>query len=429
MAFSNYIDESERTFSTTTSVQISNNLWSSNGTLDTDAVIYQDAAYGSLKASGQQNLQISYNVWGDPSSDIPSQYAITAVDDIQDFIESFVWIRATQDCTVSMRNVATLVEYDSVGQQYILSTDPLDVHEGEYSQKTISYGSNDDARWTLLRAPRLRIPEGDGLFYSLGLEILVGFDDANGVANISRPTITFLGDIEKNLFARRCWAGIPDVFVEQDFYGEPDAISLPLIRLIDICTNNADIVDTKTTEIDFLNSEDTSNQTVLSLSSTLVNPLSAYSSEVLEWLSHFRGRDLIVTYEPSTEGESWVTLKLDDATEGKLDDVAVLASSLVPSTGFTGGVDAYFRWQVQTGFYGHNAGTITAMVSAIQLLLTGNKTVTYTFPSTNTIKFFTKVSETYDADVLSVGDSSDYILSVIEPARPLGTIIMHELVA
>jgi hypothetical protein len=70
------------------------------------------------------------------------------------------------------------------------------------------------------------------------------------------------------------------------------------------------------------------------------------------------------------------------------------------------------------------------MVSAIKLLLTGSKTVNYVV-GTNEITFETSIDETYASDTLglSIGDEHPYILLILEPTRPLGMIIHHELVA
>jgi len=61
--------------------------------------------------------------------------------------------------------------------------------------------------------------------------------------------------------------------------------------------------------------------------------------------------------------------------------------------------------------------------------LTGSKTVTYNIdPTGNEIKFYTNKTETFNGDLFSIGDSSPFILAVLEPARPLGLIVTHELV-
>jgi hypothetical protein len=196
---------------------------------------------------------------------------------------------------------------------------------------------------------------------------------------------------------------------------------------MDVSFASAGAVEDKYESSQYLDSESNFDPNDSNTYSTLISAETAETLETLQWLSHFRGRELLVTYEPSTNGEEWTEFVLD---ESELDSTHVLASSAISSSGFSGGTDGYFRWQVETGFYGHNAGTITAMISAIQLLLSETKTVSYTV-GTNEITFQTKIDETFASDVLGliVGDENPYILQVIEPARPLGMVVNHELVA
>jgi hypothetical protein len=111
----NYIDETERIFlEQTTFVATSiDDLWSSDGTIVTDPTEYLDADFGSLKLipSSLEN----YVKFNNHSSvlDVPSQYAVTTDVDGNDFIESFMWVRATKNCTLYLQTVLTEVEFDS----------------------------------------------------------------------------------------------------------------------------------------------------------------------------------------------------------------------------------------------------------------------------------------------------------------------------
>jgi hypothetical protein len=133
----------------------------------------------------------------------------------------------------------------------------------------------------------------------------------------------------------------------------------------------------------------------------------------------------LVTYQPSTEGIGWQIFTLNSSL---LDGPDVLASDATNLGGLPAGLDAFARWQVETGYYGHNAGTVTAMVSAIQRNLTGSKNVDYTV-SANQIDFTTSQEETFGTVPEDVGSSNSIILSLIEPARPLGMIVTHTLTA
>jgi hypothetical protein len=68
------------------------------------------------------------------------------------------------------------------------------------------------------------------------------------------------------------------------------------------------------------------------------------------------------------------------------------------------------------------------MVSAIQRLLTGAGVVNYAV-SANAIHFTTSWTETYGSVVGDIGSASLLLLQIVEPARPLGMIVTHELTA
>jgi hypothetical protein len=133
----------------------------------------------------------------------------------------------------------------------------------------------------------------------------------------------------------------------------------------------------------------------------------------------------LVTYQPSTEGIGWQIFTLNSSV---LDGDDVLGNDATNLGGLPAGLDAFARWQVETGYYGHNAGTLQAMVSAIQRNLTGAKIVGSTV-SLNQISFTTSQAETFGTAPEDVGSSNSVILSLIEPARPLGMIVTHTLTA
>ena len=68
------------------------------------------------------------------------------------------------------------------------------------------------------------------------------------------------------------------------------------------------------------------------------------------------------------------------------------------------------------------------MVGAAKRALTGTKTVNYTVTQ-NQIAFTTSQAETYGTVVGDVGTSNAFVLSLIEPAKPLGMLITHTLAA
>lgn len=430
MTVRNFIDESERLFKESTVFAAYLDLWRSTGvTIQPNTTVFQDAEFGSLEANGSASGSIFFNDWETPATDVPSQYAISGVNDLNDEMVSFVWVRATENCTIRMRNIRTRVTYDAPTQNYMLSTNPADRVVGEWGVLNVLIGDNDSEKWQLMRSRMLAISDdGTNPRYAFGFELQIQFESTVGVVYMSRPTITALLDVTENSFMLGSIGIIPDVFLGQDFIDPTtNAVQLPLIRLLDVMTTKAGEIQDVIYSYEHRNTSTGFDPTIPETSSYLITPDLIDRLDQLKWLAQFRGRELLVTYEPSTEGEEWQDFVLDTST---LDGSGVLAVSAVSVGGISGGVEAFFRWQVQTGYYGHNAGTTTAMIEAVKLLLGGTKTVTYVV-GVNEITFYTKIGETLNSDTLglSIGDPNPLVLAILEPTRPLGLIINHELVA
>lgn len=424
----NYIDESERLFLEDSYFQSSlSTLWTSNGTLSADPVVYQDSDFGSLylSPSALENY-VKFNYWATPATDIPSQFAVSRAIDQDDFIEAFVWVRPSVNCTIYIKTVLTKVTYDSISQQYELSTDPADVITGAEGEHIITLGVLDSERWHLLRSVPTRLLSTGN--YSVSVQIRVVFSTlTNAHLNISRPTIITSLGVSRSRFMQFVGQFMPEIFLNQDtadfLTNEP---TFPMMRFIDSITTDANDLQVKSEEFTYIDLATGFDPADSGTFSTLVDPNYCDGATLL-WLAQFRGRQILVTYEPSTEGASWVRFTLDDAVSGVLDDIAVLGSN-ISDIGLPGGIEAYARWQVETGYYGHNAGTIEAMVSAIQRLLTGAGIVNYTV-SANAIHFTTSWTETYGSVIGDIGSPSALLLQIVEPARPLGMIVTHELTA
>lgn len=422
---SNYIDESERKFIESNYLTSLGGLWSSSGTLAVDPVTFQDSAFGSLKLSDGTTASMEYNIWPTPATDVPSQYAITTIADNNDTLETFCWVKPTSNCVVTLKTTLTLVTYDISTQKYMLSTDVNDVYEGQEGEHRIDVGVLDDPKWHLVRAVPIFVPSGEDVF-SVGFTLSVEFSNPliSSHINVSRPTVIKTHQITRNRAMMQIAQNIPTTYLERD---SADATSTkptyPLLRLIDTATSAlSDIYDEYDNYV-YIDASDGFDAGDLSTYSTLVGSELA-PLNTLEWLSQFRGRELIVTYEPSTNGAAWEAFVLD---ESDLDSDDVLSTTSTATTGLSGGVEEYFRWQVETGNYGHNAGTLDSMIEAIKFLLIGTKTVNYTMTA-NTIHFETDINETYGGDDQSVGDESPFVIALVEPCRPLGMVVTHELI-
>lgn len=88
------------------------------------------------------------------------------------------------------------------------------------------------------------------------------------------------------------------------------------------------------------------------------------------------------------------------------------------------------RWQVQTGAFGHNAGSRKSVRETVQTILDGNRTVLITplwQGQQFDIMIRTLVSETPDNP--AAGQSSPKVLAVAERTRPAGYVFLHQTLA
>jgi hypothetical protein len=431
----NFIDESERLFLEQSTFVATNidDLWSSNGTIATDATEYLDADFGSLKLTPSSvDNYVRFNYHSSVVS-VPSQYAITTDADGNDFIEAFMWVKSTKNCTLYLQIELTEVSFDSATSSFEF-IDPFSRVTGAEGSHTVDIGGTDTPIWQLIRAVPVAVPSTGR--WSIGLNFRVVFETLTGAfLNIARPSAYqsqrfLLGDFLNNTAAY-----LPEVFIEADTANfSTNNPTYPLMRFLDVITTTASEVYDQAVSFEYLDASEGGSSSNLFTLSRLVDPRVCDSS-YLSWLAQFRGRPVLITYQPSTEGIGWSVFTLNSSLLSGLDPITnlpvgidVLGSDATNLGGLPAGVEAFARWQVETGYYGHNAGTVSAMVNAIQRNLTGDQTVNYTL-STNTIAFTTKQSETFGSVVGDVGTSNSVVMSLIEPARPLGMLVTHTMTA
>lgn len=431
----NFIDESERLFLEQSTFVATNvdDLWSSDGTVVTDAATYLDSDFGSLKltpSSAENYVRFNYH---SSTASVPSQYAITTDVDGNDYVEAFMWVRPTKNCTVYLQTVLTEVSFASNTSSYSF-VDPFVRHTGNEGSHTLFIGGTDTPTWHLVRAIPIAVPATGR--WSIGVNFRVVFTTLTDAhLNIARPTLHtsqrfLLGDFFTSVIGN-----IPEIFLESDFANySTNNPTYPLSRFVDVITTTAGDIYDQTISFEYLDSSEGGSASNLFTLSRLVDPR-VCDSAYLSWLSQFRGRPILITYQPSTEGIGWSVFTLNSSLLSGLDPITnlpvgidVLGSDATNLGGLPAGVEAFARWQVETGYYGHNAGTIQAMVSAIRRNLTGDEVVNYTL-STNTIAFTTKQSETFGSVVGDIGTSNSVVMSLIEPARPLGMIVTHTMTA
>jgi hypothetical protein len=430
----NYIPKEESTFLEASVFAAGvDDLWTSNGTISLDTETYLDAEYGSLKLvpSANENY-VRYNYYATTAS-TPSQYSITASFDSDDFIESFMWVRPNKNCSIFLKTILSKVTFDSNTGVYSF-VNPFNQVVGLEASESVIIGGTDEAKWKLIRSIPVRVPSSG--IYSIQLQMRIVFDNyASASANIARPSAYSSLRFLDNLFLQGATQYVPEVFFESDFAdystNEP---TLPLTRFLDVLTTTAGDINVTANQFEYLDKASGGDPTDLTTLSQFVDP-QVCDSNYLSYLAQYRGRPLLVTYQPSTEGLGWEVFTLNSSLLTGLDPATglpvgthVLGTGAANTGALPEGVEAYARWQVQTGYYGHNAGTVDAMVSAAQRALTGDKIVNYTITQ-NQIAFTTSQAETYATVVGDVGTSSPFVLALIEPAKPLGMLITHTLTA
>lgn len=420
----NYLDESERTFlQQTTFASSTSDFWTSDGSLAVNAVTYLDASRGSLELMPSALENYVYYNYFSSASETPSQYAITVEQDAGDFVEAFMWVRPTKNCSIHLKTVLSEVEFDENTSTFSFVDPFVQVIGGEGSA-VVALGGTDTPKWQLIRSVPVQVPENGR--WSIQLQFRVVFSTLTDAhLHIARPTAHQSKRIFSNGFLSSSFEYFPEIFLESDLAdftkNEP---TYPLARIFDVMTTTSDEILDQFTAFEYLDRSEGGDPSNLATLSRLVNP-QVCDSAYLSWLAQFRGRPILVTYQPSTEGIGWQIFTLNSSL---LDGPDVLGSDATNLGGLPAGLDAFARWQVQTGYYGHNAGTIEAMTSAIQRNLTGSKVVNYTI-GLNQIDFTTSQAETFGTVVEDVGSSNSIILSLIEPARPLGMIVTHTLTA
>ncbi len=420
----NYIDATERTFLEPAVFAAGiDDLWTSDGTLSLDAVNYQDAEYGSLKLlpSSTENY-VRFNIYPTTAS-IPSQFALTLPIDNEDRIESFMWVKPSKNCTLFFKTILSEVSFDENTSSFSF-VDPFNQIVGNESSLIVALGGTDIPKWQLIRSVPIEIPDTGR--WAIQLQLRVVFANlTDAYVNISRPTAHASLRLFSNDFLSDVLEYMPEIFLESDIANySTNQPTFPLSRLIDVITSEANNVLTKSNSFEYIDKSEGGNPNNLGTLSTFVNP-QVCDSVYLSYLAQFRGRPILITYQPSTEGIAWQVFELNSSL---LNSGDVLGNDAVNLGGLPAGLDSFARWQVETGYYGHNAGTVDAMVAAIQRNLTGTKVVNYTMTQ-NSIAFTTSQAETFGTVVEDVGTTNSIILTLLEPARPLGMIVTHTLTA
>jgi hypothetical protein len=158
-----------------------------------------------------------------------------------------------------------------------------------------------------------------------------------------------------------------------------------------------------------------------------VSSLSAGDVISISFANSFNGQFVITEVDFETATVQWMQEGADEVSSGGI--AKFVDTSWVEIESFATditGIESYLRWQVETGYYGVKAGTLEAIVSSVQQVLTGEKTVNvYSHYDGNpwVIKIYTKTAETPNG---IEGEPSPDVLTTLDRVRPAGFKVVHE---
>ena len=237
------------------------------------------------------------------------------------------------------------------------------------------------------------------------LTVEIDFENHDGnIIYLTIPVMIDHLDFYKNSVVRSARTVIPDAYWRLDF--EQSDPQFPMYKLLDALTNTSnDVMQLFSNwfdhELDELAPGLTGDETWAK--STLTEPSMADGGN-MDWLAQFTGAELkgniAGTDQPAGTARDFYTTSTE--------------------------IEAFLRWQLENSYYGRGSGTREAMISAVQRVLTGDKSVAI-IPHHGAhawkIQVQTLRSETQDFD--STNYSSDDVLDAVAQAAPMGYEIFH----
>lgn len=384
-----------------------------NGSLGIDLNEHKNVGSGSLVAtpsSASPVVRFNYN--------LASPTAITSLNFIGDRAESYVWIRATKNVTITPTITLTRVMNGSPQAADIITGtgDLVNVTSGE---------------WYLVRTNPFDIPLSPAnALYRVTLQFTFSSPEyATTTIYINKPTVYNQLALLRNLYLMDVWNSLPQVFKDNDL--EIPLPSYPILRLSEIGMAAHGTLYDLGRGFQYSDISEGKDVTDIETLSLLAEPDRA-PREYMPWLAQFTGTKLMNPVAGSTPWANlpagWQGIDAIDVTVDANDSVAW--SALQGFAPEIAGLDDFFQWQIETGYYGYAAGSIAAIREATKRVLTGTKTCTITKRYTGSpwkIKIETKVGETPDAT--TVGQSIPEMLELMELSRPLGVSLTHAIIA
>lgn len=289
-------------------------------------------------------------------------------------------------------------------------------------------------QWNIVRSNPL-IPISNNQITSFTIDITFLPANPSETLYFTLPVLcqNFEFVVNNSIFAQ-VMKNMPEVFRLIDLEQTSD-LELPFFRLVDVFTTSLDIAFRQLGFYLYLDIEDGFKENDNTTKSHLVNPDVADFITLL-WMCKFVGNKPITRYETSLDTVTTPFELGDDIDSGSIlntDDGLLLTSytELNPPPVTLVSQTELIKWQIDNGYYGHNAGTLPAVISATKRQLIGeqNVVVNYDFDTEPwVINLQTEWYETYGSlGVEVVGQSSQLVLEAIKYARPLGIKITHTM--
>jgi hypothetical protein len=393
-------------------------LWNATGTtLSKSVLISRFDNEGSLVAEVSSDDVIYFNKNSSTNLAISNSVSSNATTEVGDSFAVGFWIKS--DAALSLTFSVELLLPNQFG-----ITLP--------KQKKSETFSITSGEWSFIQLEnRVTVPDDEHQYpISFNIDFRDIFDASTANINVSHPLITASLDFVNNPMLLDFYRKIPEFYRNQDSLGTEAPYPWTLARFLEMCIIHQgemlQIIDDSIYD-DISDGKNPEDPTTLS---TLVDPTVA-SRENIFWLAQFSGTKII---NPTTGVTPWNNLPATWQGIDDLDGIPVTDNDIAPwdviqdSDPEPAGLDEFLRWQVQYGYYGVNAGSKEAVIESVKRVLTGTKAITYSTPSAWNILIETKKTETPDSSLIPLGDPVLEVLELMEPSRPLGCLITHELI-
>lgn len=391
--------------------------WNSDDTtLSNSALIERYPGFGSLVATVTDDDLIVFN--RDLTTNLPiSPTCNTLIDDEGDGIIAFFWLRTDTRLTVNLK--CNLIYPVSVGAEYIAST-----------SETSTDISVESAGWTLISIPQPVEIVDSSYEYAISFDIeFTNIDGGLANIHISAPAAYAFFDFVNNPALLDLYRLLPEWIRVQDT--QTTLGNWQLARFLEILIIHQGEITGLVDDIAYIDISQGKDETNPLSLSTLVEP-SVVNRDYILWLAQFTGTRIV---NPTTGYTPWNNIPEDWEGIDQIDDddpedeESVAWGSLEDFNIEPAGLDEFLRWQVGNGFYGYAAGTRNAIQKSVERVLTGTQSIGYSITTPPwVITVQTLASETPDSSGVTIGDSMPEILELMEPSRPLGVQIIHELV-